>query len=192
MMGKPAIYIDRDGVVVELIDYLNQIDQVVLMPGIADAIRAVNQAKVLLVIITNQSGVARGLLTEATLGEIHARIKALLAEQGAHVDAIYYCPHHPDIGNPTYRRKCDCRKPAPGLLLRAADDMDIDLSRSVMIGDHLSDIEAGHRAGVARTFLVLTGHGAESQRHLSDVSQQPFAIYPNAPAAISAILKNPL
>ena len=191
-MGKPAIFIDRDGVVIELVDYLNRIDQVILMPGIADAIRAVNQTKIPVVIITNQSGIARGLLTEKTLEVIHDRIKALLIEKGANIDAIYYCPHHPDIGAPNYRQMCDCRKPAPGMLLRAAREMDIDLSRSVMIGDHLSDIEAGYRAGVARTFLVLTGHGADSQRHLSDVRQQPFAIYPNAPAAISAILKCPL
>lgn len=191
-MGKPAIFIDRDGVVVELVDYLNRIDQVILMPGIADAIRAVNQAKIPLVIITNQSGIARGFLTEKKLEEIHDRIKALLTEKGAHIDAIYYCPHHPDIGTPNYRQMCDCRKPAPGLFLRAAREMNIDLSRSVMIGDHLSDIEAGHRAGVARTFLVLTGHGTESLQHLNDTSQQPFAIYSNAPSAISAILKNPL
>lgn len=185
---KPAIFIDRDGVVIELIDYLNCIEQVKLVPGVADAIREVNRSGVPLVMITNQSAIARGLLTEAGLQDIHARLRGLLAEHSARIDAIYFCPHHPSLGNAPYRRPCACRKPEPGMLLQAARDLDLDLSRSAIIGDHASDIEAGRRAGVARTLLVLTGHGEAARQALESAGLRPSDICPDAPSALRTAL----
>jgi D-glycero-D-manno-heptose 1,7-bisphosphate phosphatase len=181
---RPAIFIDRDGVVIEMVDYLNRSDQVVLVPGVAAAIAEINRAGIPLIMVTNQSGIARGLLTEAGLHEIHARLHALLAEQGARIDALYYCPHHPSIGAPPYRRTCDCRKPAPGMLLEAAHDLDLDLARSVFIGDHVTDIEAGHNAGVGHTVLVLTGHGKASAELLAGSSFRLSMICTDAVSAI--------
>lgn len=183
-MKGPAIFIDRDGVVIEMVDYLNRADQVVLIPGVAAAIAEINRAGIPLIMVTNQSAIARGLLTEAGLHDIHAKLHALLADQGARIDAIYYCPHHPNIGAPPYRRACDCRKPAPGMLLQAAHDLNLDLARSVFIGDHVTDIEAGHNAGVGHTILVLTGHGRASAELLAGSSFRLSTICTDAVSAI--------
>jgi D-glycero-D-manno-heptose 1,7-bisphosphate phosphatase len=186
---RPAIFVDRDGVVLEMVDYLNRIEQVVLAPGVARAIRAANDTGVPLVIVTNQSAIARGLLTEPGLHAIHAHMKELLAAEGARVDAIYYCPHHPEAGVTAYRRDCDCRKPKPGMLRQAAADLGLDLSRSVMVGDNATDIEAGHKAGLARTLLVLTGHGRKAAATLRGTSLAPSATYDGAAEAIRAALE---
>lgn len=183
---RPAIFVDRDGVVLEMVDYLNRVDQVVLAPGVGQAIRRINDAGIPLVVITNQSAIARGMLTESGLAEIHRRMSDLLAAEGARVDAIYYCPHHPDAGEGAYRRDCDCRKPNPGMLVKAAGDLGIDLPRSIMIGDNETDIEAGHRARVARTILVLTGHGRTAAEKLHGTALQPSAVYGHAAPALDA------
>jgi D-glycero-D-manno-heptose 1,7-bisphosphate phosphatase len=188
--ATPAIFVDRDGVVLEMIDYLNRVDQVALAPGVATAIRAINEAGVPLIIVTNQSAIARGMLSEAGLADIHARMAALLAEGGAKVDAIYYCPHHPEAGANTYRLDCECRKPKPGMLRQAARDLGLDLGRSVMVGDNATDIEAGHRAGVARTLLVLTGHGTASAETLRGTALAPSATFADAASALRAALES--
>jgi D-glycero-D-manno-heptose 1,7-bisphosphate phosphatase len=185
---RAAIFVDRDGVVLEMVDYLNRVDQVTLAPGVADGIRAINEAGVPLVVVTNQSAIARGMLTENGLGEIHAHMKDLLATAGARVDAIYYCPHHPNGGDNAYRRDCDCRKPKPGMLRQAAEDLGLDLGRSVMVGDHATDIEAGRNAGVAKTMLVLTGHGQASAEALRKAGLSPSATYADAASALRAAL----
>ena len=159
-MSRDAVFLDRDGTLIEEVNYLAHPEQVRLIPGAADAVRALNAAGVLVVVVTNQAGVARGYFPEARVAAVHAHLSALLAEHGARVDAYYHCPHHPTAGLGRYRVDCDCRKPKPGLLLAAARELDIDLSRAWMIGDKPCDAGAGRAAG-CRTLLVRTGHGRE-------------------------------
>ncbi|MFA6107639.1 MAG: D-glycero-beta-D-manno-heptose 1,7-bisphosphate 7-phosphatase [Candidatus Latescibacterota bacterium] len=155
----PAVFLDRDGTLNREVDHLHRVDDLELLPGTATALACLREAGFLLVVVTNQSAVARGLLTVPALEEIHAELQRRLAAAGARLDALYYCPHHPDEGDPPFRCRCDCRKPAPGLLHRAAADLGIDLTASYMVGDTRSDLEAGWAAG-CRTVLVRTGYGS--------------------------------
>jgi len=155
---RQAIFMDRDGTVSDEVGYVNHIDRYRLLPRSAEAIRRINQAGLMAFVVTNQSGIARGLFDEALLRRVHEALARMLADQGARLDGIYACVHHPDVGEPPWRADCDCRKPRPGLLLRAAQDHGVDLSRSYMIGDTVLDIEAARRAG-ATGVLVLTGYG---------------------------------
>jgi D-glycero-D-manno-heptose 1,7-bisphosphate phosphatase len=157
-MGRRAIFMDRDGTLCDEVGYVNHIDRVRLLPRSAAAVRKANDAGYQTVVVTNQAGVARGYFSESLVDLVHDRIRGMLAESGARLDGIYYCPHHPEVGAPAYRKACDCRKPRPGLLLRARDEMGIDLPSSYMIGDSVRDIEAG-RSVSATTILVLTGYG---------------------------------
>jgi D-glycero-D-manno-heptose 1,7-bisphosphate phosphatase len=157
-MGRRAIIMDRDGTVCDEVGYVNHVDRVRLLPRSAAAIRAANEAGFQTVVATNQAGVARGYFAEALVEEVHDRVRELLAAEGARLDGIYYCPHHPEVGEPAYRKVCTCRKPLSGMLERARDEMGIDLAASYMIGDTVKDIEAGRRAG-AKSVLVLTGYG---------------------------------
>jgi D-glycero-D-manno-heptose 1,7-bisphosphate phosphatase len=159
-MPREAVFLDRDGTLIEEVHYLSSPEQVRLIPGAAEAVRRVNEAGVLVVVVTNQAGVARGYFPESRVAEVHAHLSALLAERGAKIDAYYHCPHHPTEGVGAYRVACDCRKPKPGLLLTAAREMGIDLARSWMIGDKLCDAKAGEAAG-CHTLLVRTGHGRD-------------------------------
>ncbi len=161
-MGRPAVFLDRDGTIIREADYLRSVAQLRLLPGAAAAIRRLNEAGLAVVITTNQSGIARGLLTEADLSEINEALSKRLSARGATIDAIYYCPHHPEVGKPPYRRRCRCRKPAPGMLLRAAKDLGLDLARSFSVGDSERDLAAGRKVG-ARTVLVRTGYGRKTQ-----------------------------
>jgi histidinol-phosphate phosphatase family protein len=159
-----AVFLDRDGVINVDSDLIKHPDELVLVPGAAAAIHALNQSDLIAVVVTNQSVVARNLTDEAGVDRIHARMERLLADEaGAFVDAIYYCPHHPHGGfpeeNQAYKIECSCRKPKPGMLLAAADRFNIDLSSSYLVGDSPRDIEAGQAAGVAATLRVRTGHG---------------------------------
>jgi len=153
---RPAVFLDRDGTVNREVDYLADPAELELLPGAAEAIVRWNDAGWLVVVITNQSGVARGILTEDRLREIHDHLARILSEHGARIDAFHHCPHHPEIGKPPYLRDCDCRKPAPGMLLRAAAELSIDLPRSWVIGDSFRDLEAGAAAGIPG-ILVATG-----------------------------------
>ena len=166
-MSRRAIIMDRDGTVCDEVGYVNHVDRVRLLPRSAEAIRAANDAGFQTVVVTNQAGVARGYFAEALIDEVHDKIRGLLAEGGARLDGIYYCPHHPEVGIPAYRKSCRCRKPAPGMLERARDEMGIDLSTSYMIGDTVKDVEAGRRAG-ATSILVLTGYGKGELEYQSD------------------------
>ncbi len=157
--NKAAVFLDRDGTIIEDADYLVHPEQTRLIPGAAAALRRLNDLRIPVVIVTNQSAVARGLASETDLAAVNQRLRDLLAAAGAHIDGVYYCPHHPDIGEPPYRRACDCRKPLPGLLQRAARELGLDLPASAMIGDNLRDLEAGAAAGCAMLMLVRTGHG---------------------------------
>ena len=161
-MSRPAAFLDRDGTVIREVDYLRAVDQLRLLPGAATAIAALNESELVVVILTNQSGIAQGLLTEEDLAEIHQEMTRRLARRGAKVEAIYYCPHHPEATVARYRKNCDCRKPAAGLLRRAARELDLDLARSYAIGDRARDLGSGRRAGCA-TVLVRTGYGANEE-----------------------------
>jgi len=152
-MSNKAIFLDRDGTLIEDPGYLNHPDQVKLLEGVAEALIELRAMGYMLIVVSNQSAVARGVVSEKVLGEIHNRLRQLLTERGAYLDQIYYCPYHPDGVIPKYRKESDWRKPNPGMLLAAADEMDIDLSQSWSIGDSSRDVEAGLRAG-CKTILI--------------------------------------
>lgn len=156
---RKACFFDRDGVIIEEADYISDPSLVRLCPFAADAIRAMHDAGRLVIVVSNQSGIARGYFTEADLRAVEARMNELLADAGVKIDAAYYCFHHKKGIVPEYAIDCDCRKPKPGMLLRAAKDLDIDLAASFMIGDKESDLEAGLNAGCRGVALVRTGHG---------------------------------
>lgn len=155
---EPAVFLDRDGVVIEDAHYLSAPERIRLIPGSAEAIAMLNRAGWKIAIVTNQSGVARGLFSIEMVTEINRHVVELLKTSGARVDGVYVCPHHPEADIAQYRLQCECRKPLPGMLLRAARDLRIDLAHSWMIGDRLSDLQAGAAAG-CRTVLVRTGYG---------------------------------
>jgi len=152
-MSNAAVFFDRDGTLIHDPGYLNHPDQVQLLEGAAEAIKELQLLGCKTIVATNQSGVARGIVTEEMLGKIHERLRELLAVKGAALDGIYYCPYHPDGVIPEYRKDSDWRKPKPGMLLAAAQEMDLDLSRSWMVGDNDRDMEAGRGAG-CRTILI--------------------------------------
>lgn len=173
-------FLDRDGVVNREVDYLFEPDRTVLEEDIVPALRSIHRHGFLAVVVTNQSGVARGMYGEADVHAVHARIQQLLGTYGEKIDAFYYCPHHPEITG-----ECDCRKPLGGMLRRAAAELGIDLSQSLMIGDRISDVKAGLAAGCARSYLVRTGYGSTTLRE-SDCSAVTVA--DNALAAFEDFL----
>lgn len=186
---KAAVFLDRDGTIIEDTDYLVHADQARLIPGAAAAVRRLNDLGTPVVIVTNQSAVARGMASETDVAAVNDRLRSLLAAAGAHIDGIYYCPHHPDIGEAPYRRACDCRKPLPGLLQRAARELGLDLAASAMIGDNLRDLEAGDAAGCAMLILVRTGHGTleEAKAKAANLSA-PAVICKDLAAAVEQFL----
>lgn len=151
-----AIFLDRDGTLVHPRHYPSRPADLRLYDGIGPELRALRRMGFRLVVITNQSGLARGFFTVADLDRMHAHLRSRLAAQGVWLDGVYYCPHHPDGVVPGLARRCDCRKPAPGMLLRAADELRLSLADSWLVGDILDDVEAGHRAG-CRSVLVDLG-----------------------------------
>ncbi|MCS6866543.1 MAG: HAD family hydrolase [Gemmataceae bacterium] len=159
-MLQAAVFLDRDGTLIPDVHYLSDPQQVQLLPGVAEAICHLKALGMWVVVVTNQSGVARGYFPESQVYAVHQRLSELLSQSGARIDAYYFCPHHEDEGIGSYRIRCACRKPAPGLLYKAASQLPIDLTRSWMIGDKISDAQAGAAAG-CRTILVRTGPGSE-------------------------------
>ena len=158
-MGNRAVFLDRDGVICEDIHYMKEPSQFKLILRVVEAIRLLNERGFKVIVVSNQSGVARGYLTEGDVKRVNLKMISELGDR-CHIDAVYYCPHHPEIGIEPYRKDCVCRKPRPGMLKRAAKDLDIDLKRSFLIGDKMDDVFAGHRAG-CETILVLTGQGRD-------------------------------
>lgn len=157
-MGRPAVFLDRDGTLTEEVGYVNHPLRLRLIPVTAEAMKLLNEADVLAILATNQAGVARGYFEEEMILKVHDRLEKLLAEGGARLDAIYYCPHHPSEGPPGYRVKCDCRKPGTGMIEAAAARFGLDPAECYVVGDKNSDVEFGRKIG-ARTVLVLTGYG---------------------------------
>lgn len=188
-MGRKAIFMDRDGTVCEEVGYVNHVDRILLLPRSAAAIKAANDAGYQTVVVTNQAGVARGYFAESLVDGVHDRVREMLAEQGARLDGIYYCPHHPEVGPPAYRKDCTCRKPRPGMLERARDEMGIDLDASYMVGDSAKDLGAGQRAGTTNV-LVLTGYGKGELEYQSHTwSVRPDHIAADLQDAVTWILE---
>lgn len=185
---KRAVFLDRDGNVCEDVGYLDDASNLKLYAYAAPAIRRLNEAKMLTILVTNQSGVARGHFDEAMVTEVHERLERELAVGGARLDGIYFCPHHPTIGAPPYRFVCDCRKPAPGMLRQAASDHDIDLARSYVVGDKHSDVQLAHNAG-ATAVLVRTGYGrGEWEYHRASWPRLPEHVADTLEDAVAWIL----
>lgn len=150
---RRAVFLDRDGTLIEETGYLSTVEDLRLLPGAAAALRRLKEAGFLLIVVTNQSAVARGWLSEEQVQQIHRELNDRLDEAGARIDAFYYCPHLPDGTVARYAFACDCRKPAPGMLQRAAAEWGIDTAASYMVGDSERDVEAGHRAGCCGIFI---------------------------------------
>ena len=165
---RRAVFLDRDGTIIREVGYVDEPSKVELLPRSAGAIRSLNQAGFQVVVVTNQSGVARGYFNEEMVSKVHQRLMELLQKEGAHLDRIYYCPHHPEEGNSPYRKDCSCRKPKPGMLLEASRELNLDLSRSFMVSDKYSDLQMAHQLEV-KGILVLTGYG---EGELSQVFQR--------------------
>jgi len=185
-MANKAIFLDRDNTLIEDPGYINDPDQVKLLDGVTEALIELQNMGYKLVVVSNQSGVARGIVTEEVLGKIHDRLKQLLAEKNLFLDKIYYCPYHPDGVIPKYRKESDWRKPSPGMLLAAAGEMDIDLSCSWSIGNNSRDIEAGSRAGCKT--ILLEHHPRQKQPEQGRVNPDYRAV--NMKEAVNIIKKH--
>lgn len=179
--SKPAVFLDRDGTVIEEVNYLASPEGLQLFPCAAEAIRLLNENNFLVVLITNQSGIGRGYFTEKDLREIHAKLISELAAQNAKLDAIYFCPHAPE-------NDCDCRKPQTGMIRQALEDFSIDSENSWTIGDKAIDVETGFDAGT-KTALVLTGYGISEREKLS---KKPDLIAENLFTIVEEIIKRKL
>jgi len=182
-MNKVAVFLDRDGTINEQMGYINHLSRFVLLPQAIPAIRRLNQAGLKVVVVTNQSGAARGYFPVSLVAEVHAHMKNLLTAGGAHLDGIYTCLHGPDEG-------CACRKPQPGLIRQAARELDLDLARSYLVGDRLVDLETAAKAGV-KGILVLTGYGRGEYEYLAPASRvQPAYVAADLLDAAEWILKD--
>lgn len=185
-----AVFMDRDGTISEEVGYINHTSRYKVFPYSAEAVRLLNENGWLAILITNQAGVARGYFKEKMIHDVHYVLETELAKESAQLDAIYYCSHHPSLGDVPYRKDCDCRKPKPGMILRAAKKFDIDLSESWMIGDRYSDIELARNAGVNAAF-VLSGYGLgewEFQRKMWQ--HKPDLVAENLLEAVKGIISS--
>lgn len=187
--GRAGVFIDRDGTLNVEVDYLRSPDQLQLIDGAADSIRKLNERGLVTCVISNQSGVARGLLTESDLVGIHARLREMLLSAGAILDNIYYCPHHPTAGIEPYRTDCPCRKPKPGMLAQGAREFGLALERCFVVGDSIVDIQAGNAVG-AHTILVRTGYGITAEETLKREGIPVTAVVPSIVEAVTFILES--
>jgi D-glycero-D-manno-heptose 1,7-bisphosphate phosphatase len=187
MSAGPAVFLDRDGTMVEDVGYLDRLERLVFFPYTIDAIRLLNRGGFKVVVVTSQAGIANGIVTEKFVREAHDFIGQKVAEAGGRIDAFYYCPHLPTAAVPEYRTECDCRKPKPGMILSAARDLSLDPARSFTVGDRWRDIEMGQVAGT-QGILVETGYGkTESSRRPPQVAAVP--VVANLIEAASWILR---
>jgi len=187
MSGRPAVFLDRDGTINVEVDYLSDPADLVLETGVGPAIAALNQSGYDVVVITNQSGVARGILDLETLGRVNARLAELLEADGAHFDALRFCPHHPTVGDERFRKDCDCRKPLPGMMSSAAEELHTDLASSWVVGDSIRDLQAGAAIGVPG-ILVGTGKGTKQQKRLDEIVEPAPRFAENLASAVEMIL----
>ena len=188
MKQRAAVFLDRDGTINEQMGYINHISRFVLLPGVGEAIRKLNEHELPVVVVTNQSGLARGYFPASLLDEVHEKMERELAAAGAHIDGLYICPHHPEAKEAQYRKTCTCRKPKIGLLEQAATDLNLDLAASFMVGDRWSDLKCGARAG-ATPILVLTGYGRGDHQYIGPGQDvQPAMVAPDLNSAVDWIL----
>ena len=186
-MRMPAVFLDRDGTLIEEVGYLDRIERIVLYPWSVDAVKLLNRAGFRVVVVTNQAGVARGMFEERFVGDTHRVLDRWLGEAGAHIDRYYYCPHHPEAPLEAYRQQCECRKPRPGMVQRAARDLELDVGRSFVVGDRWLDVQLAQKVG-ARGVLVRTGYGeAEAEQPRNGVVAACVA--QNLMAAVAWILQ---
>jgi len=189
---RKAAFIDRDGTISEEVGYINHPSRFRLFPYSAQAIKMLNENEWLVIVVTNQAGVARGYFTEDLIRQVHQTMAEDLKRENAHLDAIFYCAHHPTVGEPPYRTDCDCRKPKPGLIKRAVTELEIDLAQSWMIGDRYSDVELARNAGVKSAF-IFSGYGRGEWEHQSaGWTHQPDLVSDNLLAAVEAIVSGQL
>jgi len=185
MKKTGAVFLDRDGTINEEVGYLDSLEQLRIIPGAFDAVRMINNAGMKVVVVTNQSGVARGFFDEDFVNSVHARMDDMFRDEGAFIDRFYYCPHHPTEGIGEYRLSCDCRKPAPGMPVKASEELGIDLSSSYVVGDSVKDIELANNVG-AGGILVRTGYG----RNPASSDIHPVCIAEDILAAVQWIMKD--
>jgi D-glycero-D-manno-heptose 1,7-bisphosphate phosphatase len=185
---RKAIFIDRDGTLSEEVGYVNHLSRFRLFPFAVDAVRLVNRSPLAAVLVTNQAGVARGYFEESMVHAVHAEVAKAMEKGGARLDGVYYCPHHPTAGEPPYRDDCACRKPKPGLLHRAAEDLGLDLAGSYVVGDRRGDLELAWTVG-ATGVLVKTGYGrGELEHHAPRWPRPPDMVADDLLGAVVAIL----
>ena len=184
---RPAVFLDRDGTLIEERGYIDRLDMLTPFPWTADAVRLINQAGYAAVVITNQAAIGRGIIDESFLSQVHGSLDARLALGDARIDRYYYCPHHPDAALEQFRQVCRCRKPGPGMIEQACREMGLDPKRSVMVGDRWLDVRAGQAAGT-RSVLLRTGHGAHEVDSPPD-DVQADAILNNLMEAVGWILR---
>jgi len=185
-MKRPAVFIDRDGTISEEVGYVNHPSRFRLFPYSSEAIRILNNNEWLAILVTNQAGVARGYFSEDVIVKVHEQLKLDLKD--ARLDAIYYCAHHPTVGEAPYRVDCDCRKPKPGLIDRAAQDFEIDRGASWMVGDRYGDVELARNAGL-RSAFVLSGYGlGEWEYQRSSWKHEPDVVCENLLEAVKMIV----
>lgn len=184
-----AVFLDRDGTINEEMGYINHISRFVIFDFVPEAIRILNEGGFKVVVVTNQSGVARGYFDEQLVKEVHKKLIEKVEQAGAHIDGIYYCPHHPREGKPPYRLDCECRKPKTGMIQKAKDALNIDINRSFIIGDRYKDVEFGYKAGL-RPVMVLTGYGrGEYIYQQKQWQRMPEKICANLLEAVQWIIK---
>jgi D-glycero-D-manno-heptose 1,7-bisphosphate phosphatase len=187
-MSRPAIFLDRDGTLIEERGYLERLQHLTVFPWTGDALRLLKRAGFATVVITNQSAMARGLIDEAFLHHVHQTIDARLASSGGGIDRYYYCPHFPKSSIERYQQICGCRKPAPGMIEQACREMGLDPARSVMVGDRWTDVACGRAAGT-RTVLVRSGHGSSEADAPPPEGVRADAILNNLMEAVGWILR---
>lgn len=188
-MNKPAVFIDRDGTINEQMGYINHLSRFRLIPGVPEAIRLLNENNFLAIIVTNQSGVARGYFPISLVREVHSFMEESLKNAGAFVDGIFFCPHYPTGKVSEYTIECDCRKPKTGLIDQALDSFDIDISRSYMVGDHSTDMELAHNCGL-KGIMVKSGYGLGEVKYvLPQMALRPSYIADDLLDAVNRILE---
>ena len=185
---KGAVFLDRDGTIIREVNYLSRLEDVELLPQAGEAIARLNQLQIPVILVSNQSGVARGKFSENFVAETHHYLHEMLARKGAHLNDFFFCPHHPETGMAPYKKVCDCRKPAPGLLHEAAARHHLDLTKSYVIGDKLIDVELALRVG-GKGILVETGYGKREKKKIAEGKIIPNFIAANLDQAVSWILQ---
>jgi D-glycero-D-manno-heptose 1,7-bisphosphate phosphatase len=187
-MKKRAVFLDRDGTINKDVGYPNSYSMIDIFPSSFEAVKKINEAGFLAVVVTNQSGIGRGFIEEKNLHDLHQKMARAFGRHGARFDGIYYCPHYEDSDHPEYRGECTCRKPNPGMAKKAAQDLDVDLSLSYMIGDKVEDILFGKNIH-SSPILVLTGFGTKSLPQLREKGIEPAYVANTLLEAVEWILK---